>query len=216
RVEHGPVGLLFGVDKTVIRGGYQVSYDTFFNNLLSNIAADSPNSLSTTTTGTSGRGTTNFFPGAIPSTPRTPVPTDSQTSLFNPHIRNPYTQRYSFGIQRQLGWKVLLDTSYVGSLGRKLFVTEDLNPLIAPGVRRFSKLGIRRMRTNGGNSAYNSLQVRIDKGFSHGFMVNTSYTWSKLIDNTSEVFATTNSGSSLASVPVFQGGLRIDRGPSDY
>ena len=215
RIEHGPVGLLFGVDKTVIRGGYQVSYDTFFNNLLSNIAADSPNSLSTTTVGTSGRGTANFFPNAIPSTPRTPVPTDSQTSLFNPEIRNPYTQRYSLGFQRQLGWKVLLDTSYVGSVGRKLFVTEDLNPLIN-GVRRFPNLGIRRMRTNGGNSTYNSLQVRIDKAFTHGFMINTSYTWSRLTDNTSEVFATTNSGSSLASIPVFQGGLLLDRGPSDY
>ena len=27
---------VFGTDKTVIRGGFQVSYDTFFNNLLSN------------------------------------------------------------------------------------------------------------------------------------------------------------------------------------
>ena len=84
-------------------------------------------------------------------------------------------------------------------MGRKLFVTEDLNPLIN-GVRRFPNLGIRRMRTNGGNSTYNSLQVRIDKAFTHGFMINTSYTWSRLTDNTSEVFATTNSGSSVINV----------------
>ncbi|MGH9907979.1 MAG: carboxypeptidase regulatory-like domain-containing protein, partial [Pyrinomonadaceae bacterium] len=31
----GPFGWLFGEDRSVIRGGYQVSYDTFFNNLLS-------------------------------------------------------------------------------------------------------------------------------------------------------------------------------------
>jgi hypothetical protein len=41
----GPFGFLFGEGKTVWRGGYQVSYDTFFNNLLSNIAADTPNSI---------------------------------------------------------------------------------------------------------------------------------------------------------------------------
>src|SRR5437868_788441 len=212
---------LFGEDKTVWRGGYQVSYDTFFNNLLSNIAADSPNTISTTNTdvssGTSAtsRGTANWFPNAIPTTPRAVSPLDSQTSLFNPGIRNPYTQRFSLGVQRQLAWKMLMDVSYVGSLGRKLFVTEDINPLIG-SVRRFPLLGIRRMRTNGANSDYNSLQVRIDKAFSHGFTVNTSYTWSRFIDNTSEVFATTNSGSSLASVPVFQGRLILDKAVSDY
>ncbi|MBI3653478.1 MAG: TonB-dependent receptor [Acidobacteria bacterium] len=221
RFTSGFLATLFGEDKTVWRGGYQVSYDTFFNNLLSNIAADSPNTINTTNVDVSSgsaatsRGTANWFPNAIPITPRAVSALDSQTSLFNPNIRNPYTQRYSLQIQRQLPWKMLLDTAYVGSLGRKLFVTEDINPLIGT-ARRFPTLGIRRMRTNGANSSYNSLQVRLDKAFSHGFLLNTSYTWSRFIDNTSEVFATSNSGSALASVPVFQGGLSLDKAVSDY
>lgn len=218
----GPLGFLFDADKTVIRGGYQISYDTFFNNLLSNIAADSPNTIATTFTDAStgsaatSRGTANYFPGSLPTTSRVPTPLDTQTSLFNPEIRNPYTQRFSLGIQRQLGWRMVMDASYVGSLGRKLFVTEDVNPFVAPGVRRFPQLGIRRMRTNGVNSAYHGLQLRLDKGFSHGFQVQTSYTLSKNIDSISEVFATSNSSSSLASVPVFQGGLVLDRALSDF
>jgi len=57
-VSDGPFGWIFGEGKSVIRGGYQVSYDTWFNNLLSNIAADSPNNTATTTTGAAaGRGT---------------------------------------------------------------------------------------------------------------------------------------------------------------
>lgn len=221
RSERVPLGFLFGVEKTVLRGGYQISYDTFFNNLLSNIAADSPNTIATTFTDASSgtaatsRGTENFFPGTLPATARTPTPRDTQTSLFHPNLRNPYTQRFSFGIQRQLGWKMMMDVSYVGALGRKLFVTEDVNPLIN-GVRRFPELGIRRMRTNGVNSSYNAMQLRLDKGFSRGFQIQTSYTWSKNIDNNSEVFATSNSGSALASIPVFQGGLDLDRGPSDF
>lgn len=216
------LGFLFGLEQTVWRGGYQVSFDTYFNNLLSNIAADSPNSLSTTFTdpstgsATTSRGTANFFPGTLPAVARTPIATDSQTSLFHPNLRNPYTQRFSLEIQRQLPWKFLADVSYVGSLGRKLFVTEDVNPLVAPGVRRYPLLGVRRMRTNGVNSSYNALQVRVDKAFSHGFQFITSYTYSKNIDNNSEVFATSNSGSSLASVPAFQGGLNIDRALSDF
>jgi hypothetical protein len=210
-------GAMFGEDKTVIRGGYQISYDTFFNNMLSNIAADSPNVVSTTTVGGAGRGLTGFFPNAIPTTPRTVTPLDSQTSVFDPNIRNPYLQRYSLGIQRDLPWNMLVDVSYVGSLGRKLFISEDLNPFVAaPNIRRFPNLGIRRIRANGANSSYNSLQMRLDKGFSRGFQVNASYTYSKLIDNISEIFATDSSNTSLASVPVFQGGLALDRAVSDY
>ncbi len=205
--------------KGVVRGGYQVSYDTWFNNLLSNIAADSPNNTSTTTTAAAtGRGNANFFPGALPSTARTPSPLDQQTSVFNPHIRNPYTQRYSLGYQRELPFKLFMDVSYVGSLGRKLFVTEDLNPIVNPatGARRFPALGIRRYRSSGANSDYNSGQLRVDRRFSQGIVVTTSYTWSKTMDQISEVFATGQTNSSLASVPAFLGGLKLDRAVSDY
>ena len=216
--ESGPFGWLFGENKSVIRAGYQVTYDTFFNNMLSNIAADSPNNTSTNTTApSSGRGLANFFPGAIPSTPRAPTPLDSQTSVFNPNIRNPYTQRWSLGFQRDLPANLFLDISYVGSAGRKLFVTEDLNPINrATGQRFFPALGIRRWRTSGANSDYHSMQVRVDKRLSRGMQLTASYTWSKLIDQISEIFATDSSNSSLASVPAFQGGLQLDRAVSDY
>ena len=34
----------------------------------------------------------------------------------------------------------------------------------------------------GHNSVYHSLQVSFDKRYSHGFTVNTSYTWAKNLD----------------------------------
>ena len=220
--KHGPFGWIFGNGKGVIRAGYQVSYDTFFNNLLSNIAADAPNNFAATTTGSSGRGTANFFPGAIPSTaPTLTAANSTQTSVFNPNIRNPYTQRWSLGLQRELPMKLIMDVSYVGSAGRKLFVSEDLNPVfdnsVSPPIRLVSNFGPRRWRTSGANSNYHSLQVRVDKRLSRGFQINTSYTWSHLIDQISEVFATDQTVSSLASIPPSEGpGLRLDRGNSDY
>jgi hypothetical protein len=216
--ESGVLGWLFGNKKSAIRAGYQVSYDTFFNNMLSNIAADAPNNTSTTTTGaTTGRGTANFFPNALPSTPSTPTALNQQTSVFNKDIRNPYTQRWSLGIQRELPWGLFLDASYVASVGRKLFVTEDLNPIVtAPSTRRFPALGIRRYRTSGANSDYHSGQLRVDKRLTKGLQVTASYTYSKLIDQISEIFATDNTGTSLASVAAYQGGLKIDRAVSDY
>ncbi|MBX5477856.1 MAG: TonB-dependent receptor [Pyrinomonas methylaliphatogenes] len=217
--DSGILGHLLRKDRSVIRGGYQVSYDTFFNNMLSNIAADSPNNTSTTTTApSSGRGLANFYPGALPATPRTPTPLDSQTSVFNPKIRNPYTQRWSLGVQRQLPLDLVMDLSYVGSAGRKLFVTEDLNPVVNPatGARLYPNLGIRRYRSSGANSDYHAMQLRVDRRFARGFQVNASYTWSKLIDQISEIFATGQTNSALASVPAFQGGLKLDRAVSDY
>lgn len=215
--DKGVMGFIFGEKKAVIRTGYQVSYDTWFNNLLSNIAADSPNNTSTTTNATSdGRGQANFFPTAIPSTPRPPSVLDSQTAVFDPNVRNPYTQRWSLGFQRELPLNLFMDLSYVGSVGRKLFVSEDLNPFVAPNVRRFPLLGPRRQRASGATSDYHAMQLRVDKRFSDGFMVIGSYTFSKLMDQISEVFATDSSNTSLASIPVYQGGLKIDRAVSDY
>jgi len=209
---------LFGDDKTVWRGGYQISYDTFFNNLLSNIAADAPNTIAVSNVAPSaGRGSANFFPTAIPSTAPTLTALNStQTSVFNPNIRNPYTQRWSLEVQRELGAGLLFDLSYVGTVGHKLFVTEDINPKVNGGARLFPALGPRSIRDSAANSAYNALELAVNKRLSHGFQFWASYTYSKFIDETSEVFATTNTGTSLASVPVSAGGLRLDRAVSDY
>src|SRR5215468_10399329 len=43
----GALGRLFGERKTVIRGGYQIGYDSFFNNIASNASSSSPNLVST-------------------------------------------------------------------------------------------------------------------------------------------------------------------------
>src|SRR6266498_244082 len=150
-VPHATSGLLhwlFGEGKGVIRIGYQVTYDTFFNNLLSNIAADAPKNFAVTNTGAAtGSGTATWFPGAIPTVaPTLTTANSTQTSVFNPDVRNPYTQRWSVGLQRDLPGKFILDASYVGSAGRKLFVSEDLNPIVNPstGARLFPNFGIRR------------------------------------------------------------------------
>ena len=122
-----------GDGSTVIRGGYQVTYDTFFNNLLSNIAAASPNALGNTpvssgSTAATPRGLANvsaILPTLVP-VPLTPY--SLQQSVFRQGIRNPYYHHFSLGIQQQLPSKVVLDVAYVGSLGRQLFYTNFLNP----------------------------------------------------------------------------------------
>jgi hypothetical protein len=216
----GPLGFLFGDGKTVWRGGFQIGYDTFFNNLLSNIAADTPNNIATTfnapgdpTSGNGIRGTSGFS-SRLPQTARAVSITDQQTSVFDKNIRNPYTERWSLGIERELPSNLLLDVSYVGSAGHKLFTSSDINPRLLNGQRLFPNFGIRRIRASEGNSIYHALQTRVDRRFSQGFQITGAYTFSRAIDSSSEVFAT-NSTPANASIPTLQGGLALDRALSD-
>lgn len=201
----GMLGRFFGDRRTVLRGGYQVTYDSFFNNIASNAASSSPNVVSTLSTGntvtaTAPRGRANLT-GSIPTTARPVDPTDSQT-LVVPNLKNPYYQRFSLGVQRELPFNIVVDASYVGTKGTQLYINEDLNPLVPPELRvtpagytgltsgRLDNLqGSRLIRTNNGSSIYHAGQLEVRRRFANNLQFTGSYTFSKLIDNGSEVFS---------------------------
>ncbi|HXT64871.1 MAG TPA: carboxypeptidase regulatory-like domain-containing protein [Pyrinomonadaceae bacterium] len=58
--------------------------------------------------------------------------------------------------------------------------------------------GLVRTRTNGATSTYNGLQVRFDTRFTNDLTLNANYTWSKTLDNASEIFSTLGGGSTVA------------------
>lgn len=199
---------LFGENKTVIRGGFAVNYDFFFNNILANTAASVPNTFGVTNFGaslpanTDPRGIAKFGTGSLPTT-GTPDPLASINTIPTDLV-NPQTYVYNFGIQRELPFKLIGDVAYVGSRGTRLFINEQLNPGIGGFdtlVRQFANRGSVVARTNGGDSSYNSLQARLDRGFSNGLLLRFAYTFSKAIDDVnSEVFVTSG-GSSVGSDP---------------
>jgi hypothetical protein len=230
----GLLGTVFGDRLTVFRGGFQIGYDSFFNNIASNAAASSPNLISTSVSSTANaanpRGTPNFL-NQIPTT-ATLTPFSDQT-LISPNLVNPYYERWSVGLQRELPYKLVLDAAYVGTGGRKLYINEDLNPLVRPelrvtpaaytGTRISGRLdniqGARTIRTNGGNSIYHSGQLLVSRRFSENFSLTGAYTFSKLISNMDEVFAATANGisnSSLPQTPSVFGGERLDRAISFF
>jgi len=249
---NGLLGGFFGERKSVIRAGYQIGYDSFFNNIASNAATSSPNLISTllnsqATTG-SPRGTSSFS-AQFPAVPN--LNARSGQTLIAPNLVNPYYQRFSLGMQRELPYNMVMDISYVGSRGVKLYINEDANPLVRPELRilpsgytgptlctiggtitaaqatpgfpagspcpitgRLDNLqGGRTVRTNGGASTYHSGQLEVRRRFVNHFLVTGSYTWSKLISNADEVFATGVAGSaaSFFAVPAVFGGDRLDR-----
>ncbi len=208
---------VIGDNKTVIRGGFAVNYDVFFNNILSNIAATSPNALGTTVLGANigGRGIPNFTEAALPAT-LVANPQAGQNTI-PADLQNPQTYVWNFGIQRELPGHNVLDVAYVGTRGTRLFINEQLNPG-TPGTsnangRLFATRGSVISRTNGGDSRYHGLQMRIERSLRNNFLYRATYTYQKTIDNTnSEVFATTG-GNSVGSNAFDR---RVDVGVSDF
>lgn len=205
----------FGEKNTVIRGGFAVNYDVFFNNILGNTAAASPNVASTTILGSTAgnpRGFNTFNINQLP-TGATLNPLATITSI-DPNLENPESYVYNLGVQRRFAGDFILDVAYVGSRGLKLFINEQLNPFVNfSATRLFPSRGSVTLRTNGGDSNYNSLQTRFERGFKNGFLMRATYTFSKTIDvANSEVFATTG-GTAVGSDPFNR---RTDRGLADY
>ncbi len=215
--ESGILGWISGENRTVIRGGFAINYDVFFNNILSNILATSPNSLGTTLTGATvgGRGIANFTVDSLP-TMVVANPQAAQNTI-PPNLKNPQTYVWNLGIQSELPWHNIMDLAYVGTRGTRLFINEQLNPGIAdstnPNRRAFASRGSVIARTNAGDSVYHGLQARLERSFRNNFLYRATYTFSKTIDNTnSEVFVTTG-GSSVGSDPFNR---RADRGVADF
>ena len=231
----GVFSRMFGEDKTVIRSGFQISYDTFFNNLLSNIAGSSPNTLGgivvSSVSASQPRGTPNFQSQFSSIQPTPPTALSPQTSLFDSNIRNPYTERWTLEVQRELPLGMVFDVAYVGAEGHKLFQTLDMNPCIAAtgcpsasnpaGTRLHNNVGVRSMRASSANSNYHALQVDLKRRYSEtpigNLLLEGAYTYSHAIDTVSEVFNTDSTPSAFESAPQILGfSPNIDRGNADF
>ncbi len=139
---------------------------------------------------------------------------------IDPNFKTAYINQWSLGIQRELAQNLVLDVSYLGSVGHKLPVQWNINQSIpGPGSvasrRPFQGYG---SITGGfvssiGNSNYHGLTVRIERRFNAGLSFLSSYSWSKSIDDGPGI-----STSSDASTQIAQDArnLGAERALSDY
>lgn len=211
---------LFGQNKTVIRGGFRIAYDFIYYNLATNVEGSAPfTNLATINSGlpnvstiTGASVTSALFPLAPKGNPG--VATETQ---FGNNFRNPYSQQWNLGVERQIGGKMAAEVRYVGNHTVHNFQEINGNPFIsaltsngfgsfvpsgvtacntanAPGVG-YANCNFSRVikYTNTGYSVYDGLQTQFRLQNWHGFTGEMSYTWSKTIDNASEAFSS-NSG----------------------
>jgi hypothetical protein len=193
--------------KTVIRGAWGVYYDIPNGNLIIDNRAspggrgvsrnpgpadlnpvfDISNPASITV---DPNGAAPIFGSITPQPPFTAYGVDQR-------LRSPYVQNFSLNIQRQVTSTVLFQVGYVGSQGRKLITTHNINlppPSPTPyadfqAARPFNAefpnlAGITEISSIS-NSNYNSLQTLLRTSSWHGLSGQLAYTWSHALDELS-------------------------------
>jgi hypothetical protein len=155
------------------------------------------------------------YPANLPNDVVLHIPSD---------LRTGYVQNWQFSIQRQLTRRSLVEVAYAGNHAVKLVLLADLNqarpPL--PGENANATLNDRRPYQGYGTistllpagfSNYHSLQVRVEHRAARSLNLLNSFTWSKAIDNASQVLEEP-AGSTGTPQDIYN--VNADRGISGY
>jgi Carboxypeptidase regulatory-like domain len=131
----------------------------------------------------------------------TAITRPSALNAVEVNSHTPTVYNFSIGIQRDIGFKTVLEASYVGSLARHLgqrinindipdgakLGTNNISPVTGTRLddaflRPYKGYGDINMVTWGGTSNYNSLQVQVNRRYTRGFQAGLAYTYSKSFD----------------------------------
>ncbi len=216
--DYGPrVGFAYSpkrFKRVVLRGGYGVFYDSQSVNSFD--SAGSSNGAASGIGYNPGGSNPVFnltaqnvvFQSGVPVFgSAVPVPPFGAFAISQGY-RTPYSQNFNLNVQTQITSSTLLQVGYVGTLGRRLAVVEDINQLIngvRPFAQQFPTLGAINELTTSATSNYNSLQTSFHQQLWKGLTANINYTWSHAID-TASTFTT----------PMDSYNLELDKGDSTF
>ncbi len=217
----------FGGDKTVIRGGYGVFWDSAELRETDGSADIYPyvsRGDYKQTAGQSSPQTTNtLFPPIVQGVA---VPADNTfiAVIISEHPRNPYVQQWSLSIERQLSSNTTLEVNYIGNKGTHLLERRQINQAYPPtDLANPAPIESRRPYANfvtyidsdwSGNSSYNSANVKVEHR-SGSLALTGVYTWAKAIDDKSAAAGIGSTGSGYQGF-MDNHNAKLDRGLADF
>ena len=150
-------------------------------------------------------------------------------SAIYPTFGNAWLYTWTAGVERDFG-KLTANVGYVGTSAAHLPRTSFPNaypgasPEFAPHTKFDSSgnviggFGVENVITGTAHSSYNALQTSLNGSFPHGGPgIQASYTWSKAIDDTSQVSGGTGStGAQAIPYPQDPYNTHLERGPSNF
>lgn len=184
---------LFGNGKTALRGGFGVFPDRYNDDQILQLVEQPPLVKTATANYTTIKD--------LLSTPLSLSPTSvfAVQRKYDP----PTAYNWSFGVQRDIGFKTVLDVAYVGSVARHLLQRRNLNavpyganflpssldptltgnrPLLPNFLRPFRGYADINYIEFSSTSNYHSLQTQLNRRFTESLTFALSWTWSKALD----------------------------------
>ncbi len=182
---------VFGAGKTAVRGGFGLFHNTVSPGVRG-FAQNPPTQVQP-----------NVFYGNLDTFLATSgVLFPNNTSGFTRATPTPSLYNFTLGVQQDIGFATVVDVAYVGSLGRHLQHSSNINtvpygarflpqnadpanpatPLNDNFFRPYPGWGNITLNENVSTSSYNALQVTVNRRFVKGVLFGIAYTWSKTMN----------------------------------